>query len=287
MKFVADLFPYPVLNSELDDYIQSSFKIEYLAKQETQSMLVMNIVYNLDDPKLLELIKKGKAVYAVHLEGVASSFRELHTTKHKYQEVVINVDNLSQKVEVNFFIMATEDIESYRSPNFNPIYYPKDFVVNKLTKSDILAYESVDDLEIKFENRSMSSPQSMIWVTSVKQQRYMSVDIDGDVIEVRLPEKAYQAYYSLSQSNKVHEELLLSTIVLPGLTYAIEQIKRGGIYEDLKWFESLTVMLNDLNYDIGNLEVNDSLKLAQQLLDYPIESSLINYYEWEENIKDE
>lgn len=285
MKFEADLFPYPVLNTELDDYVGSSFQAQYRMTQETQTQLSMTVSYQLDDPLLLRLIEEGKAVYAVHLEGEASSFRELHTTSRRQQEVKLNVENLSRKIQLNFFVMAATEILNYTNPSFNPLYYPEDFSVAKLNKSDILAYQNVPDLQIEFENKLMRNQESMIWVTSIDQQ-YMSVDIDGDTIEVRLPEKAYDAYYNLSQLNKVHEDLLLSALILPALTYTLEQIKTGGYYANLRWFDSLNGLLGQLTYSLSDIQNMDSMKVAQQLLDYPLEASLVNFYEWEEKKDD-
>lgn len=285
MKFAPDLFPYPVLNSELDDYIGSSFSVDYDIEKETQSTLAMDIVYKLNDTRIQELIKEGKAMYAVHLEGVASSYREIYTTINNKQRIVMDAENLSGTVEINFFIIATVDIKDYGNTNFNTDYYDKNFVVKKIKSTDILAYENAPNLNIEFENRLISDQESMIWVTSANQ-KFMSVDMDGDIIQVRLSKKSYESYFSISQSSSVNEQLLLIGIVQPALTYVIDQVQKSNNYSELRWYQSLEEMLNQINISTTDFETMDSMKLAQQLLDYPLESALVDFYEWEENRND-
>lgn len=285
MKFQADLFPYPVLNEDLDDFIQSSFTVDYSFEQESQSTIAMNIVYNLDNSDLLELIEERKASYAVHLEGVSSSFRILETSDQKRQKVLLNADNLSENIEVNFFVMANTEIINYRNSGFNSDYYGDDFVVRKINKSDILAFQNVPNLKIDFENKISNDATSMIWVTS-SSENYMSVDMDGDIIQVKLPKKAYYSYISLSKPDTPKRDLLLTAIILPALTFVIERIKDGAANPELQWYNSLIELLDRVNINSQDLQTLDSMRIAQQLLDYPVEDSIVDFHKWEEDLNE-
>ena len=77
---------------------------------------------------------------------------------------------------------------------------------------------------------------------------------------------------------------MLVTIILPALTMAIEKIKYGEIEETVKWVISLGYLLKKINLDIESISDSNynSMKIAQQLLDCPLENVLHDYYMYEE-----
>ena len=96
------------------------------------------------------------------------------------------------------------------------------------------------------------------------------------------PEKSYLAYVCLSNSSKVQQRLLLTTIILPAITVAIEKIKRLEVDDSKEWYKSLGELLKKIDYNIEDLQEESSMMVAQQLLDFPLESSLYEYYKFEE-----
>lgn len=287
MKLRADLFPYPVLSPELNDYDSGSFETSLEYKQISPSNLELEVTFKLDDKYLLELIKEKKAQYAVHLEGVASSYRALHLLEEFETKttIPISTENVSGKVEVNTAVIARKDIENYANPNFNEQFYGESYTVRNIHKGDILAFDSMSDLSIDFENKEKPNAGSMIRVAAVNEP-YMRVDIDSDVIQVYLPKKAHQAYKVLSSSSKEKQELLLVTVVLPALSYVIERMKTDDYESERSWSIALLEMLNKLNYDENNIKDADAMMVAQQLLDTPIENALFNFYEEGDKIYD-
>ena len=69
-------------------------------------------------------------------------------------------------------------------------------------------------------------------------------------------------------------------IILPALTMAIESVKQNIVDETKEWYEALGHLLSKINYDIEDLKGSEenSLTIAQQLLDFPLENALYNYY---------
>lgn len=284
MKLKTDLFPYPVLNNDLDDYIDSSFETTLDIQQLSQSNFNLKIRFDLNNKDLENLIQEEKALYAVHLEGVSSAYREFITLKPHQPEIDIklNSDFVSRKIEVNTLIIARKDLKNYKNASFNPDYYDENFAVKKIYKGDILAFDSMVDLNIDFSNKEKPNAKSMIRI-SARDTDFMSVDCDGDVIQVYLPSKSHTAYVNLSKSNEQKKQMLLVTVVLPALTYVIEQIKDNDIYKEKEWYIALNEMLEKLNYNPSSIKTADSLKVSQQLLDLPFDNALNDFYKWEED----
>jgi len=285
MKLRSDLFPYPVLSNELDDYINSSFEVEINQEKISVNRIKLSFEFKLDNAELNSLIEEEKASFAIHIEGESSSYRKLaYLTKDEYKySVELESKTTPKKLFVNFMVIAKEKIHNYSNKNFNKDYYGDDLVIEQIEKGSILAYDTMAELNIDFSNDDNGSLKSMIRVAEF-DENYMEVDFDSDVIQINLPKKSYIAYVNLSNSSQERQKLLLVTIILPALTMAIEKIKYGEIDETVEWVVSLGYLLKKINLDIESIRDSDynSMKIAQQLLDCPLENVLYDYYMYEE-----
>lgn len=279
MKLKADLFPYPVLNSEMNDYENSEFSSDIHFEKVSPSKMNVLVKFKLNDAMLERFIAEEKAVYAVHLEGVSSSYRKLFTASNFQNELAIslNANEIGGKIEVNTMIIASETIENYSNPNFNNEYYGDNFNIPRVIKGDILAFDTMAELNIKFTNKENPNAKSMIRVAAINDV-YMDVNIDGDIILVNLPINAHKAYQVMSRSDQIKQSMLLVTIVLPALTYVIERVKNGDFNRDSLWVPALFELLKKVGYDEQTILTADAMKVAQQLLDAPLEDALYNFY---------
>ncbi|MEB8133568.1 hypothetical protein [Mammaliicoccus sciuri] len=278
MKLKADFFPYPVLYDELDDFIDSSFKVSLNYIHESPSYIKLTAKFTLNNPDIEMLITQNKANYAIHIEGLSSSYRKLVKSEIGSDEInlYLHSDEISGNIDVNTMVIANENISNYTNSHFNPEYYGDDFSVKSIEKGDILAFDTMATIQIDFSNKENPSKESMIRVSG-KDQKYMSVDTDGDVIHVYLPLKDHNAYINLSKANKVKEKLLLNLVILPTLTVVLERIKQEPSYEDRQWYRALLDLLNKYGFDEG-LSGKEPLIVAQQLLDYSLYESIHDFY---------
>ncbi len=74
MRIKNRLSPYPILDNFSDDYIDSSFTVEYDVKTQF-SEIIGNLIFKLDNEDVEKLIKNNLAVYAVHIECPSNGFR--------------------------------------------------------------------------------------------------------------------------------------------------------------------------------------------------------------------
>lgn len=285
MKLRSDLFPYPVLSKELDDYIDSSFEVEINQEKISINRVKLSFEFMLNNEELNSLVEEERASFAIHIEGEASSYRKLvHLDKDEFKySIELESKTTPKKLFVNFMVIAKEKIYNFSNKNFNKEYYGDDLVIEQIEKGSILAYDTMAELNINFSNDDNGSLKSMIRVAEF-DENYMEVDFDSDVIQINLPKKSYIAYVNLSNSSQERQKLLLVTIILPALTMAIEKIKYGEIEETVKWVVSLGYLLKKINLDIESIRDSNynSMKIAQQLLDCPLENVLHDYYMYEE-----
>lgn len=285
MKLNPDLFPYPVLHKDLDDYIDSEFNTSIELVEENPFEVIYKISFVLRDEVLETLIKDNLACYAVHVEGEASSYRKLYKLSKNESEIEIplKTDEISKKVFINSMLIAKNDINKYSNPKFNPFYYGEDLKIPLIEKGEILAFESTVELNFEFENRENPSARSMIQVASISGDE-MKIDISGDKIIVYLPSKDYQAYFQLSGASSAKQQLLLVTIVLPTLTYVLERLATSDANDStLEWVNSIVQLLEENNISVEQLKDDPtrSLEYAQKLLNSPMKNSLFNILEEE------
>lgn len=276
MKLRADMFPYPVLNDDMDDYINSSFETEISTKKKTVSSIELRVKFNLNNSGLAQLISENKAKFTVHVEGVASSFRKFYSVNNSDDiSIELTANEISERLEVNTMIVANEDINNYTNNNFNEDYYGNGFVVKKINRGDILAFDSMANISFSFENKEKPNARSMIRVARTSEN-WMSVDYQGSVIVINLPKKAYDTYHRYSTSKQDLQDVLFIAVVLPGLTYVLERIseENSGYDRDAEWAIALTDLLNRIGIDINDMKNRNALEVAQQLLDYPMKDKL-------------
>lgn len=287
MKLKSEIFPYPVLSSELDDFSNGKFESRISQKVISFTKIELLIDFVLENFELNKLIEDGDAVFAIHIEGLASSFRKLYIlNKGEWsKKIELSSDNVPSKIFINTMIIANNTISNYRNSGFNEEYYGRHLIIEEIDKGSILAYDTMAELEVNFSNLEKPTLKSMIRVAS-KKQNFMNVDFDGDVIIVNLPEKSFIAYTQLSSSSISKQKLLLSTIILPALTMIVENIKHGRVDDETRWYESLCRLLGKIGLSLDKIltEDIDSMIVAQQLLDFPLDDALYSYYSEEENL---
>ena len=117
MKLKADVFPYPVLSKETDDFSSGLFSMDVEVKERNDSFLKLLCKCTIENNDIEKLLKNNKAKIAMLLEGQSSSYRKLVVFEfgEVEKEIVIEAKDVSRKVFVNSFILASEDLVDYNN----------------------------------------------------------------------------------------------------------------------------------------------------------------------------
>lgn len=218
----------------------------------------------------------------LHIEGTSTYFREIISTKETEINYVLKDRDILGRLQVNFFILAKQDIKDYRNDNFNEDYSSETF---NLKKGNIIAIADGYRFDIEKNDDELGKISSIFSICKKEtvEQTGMTIDMGYEKIRIGLNITDYVNYSQLSQNpNKV--DSANSVIIFPALIYIFEQLKKDfneTDYTEYKWFRALENIFkkNGEELNKGLLENEISIDLAQRVLNYPIErafNSLIN-----------
>lgn len=274
MEIKYKLYPYPVLWNKNDDYkMPSEFSAE-IKTEENFKNTKLKIKFFLKDKEIEKLIRENKAEYVVHIEGTRTYFRDFISTRETEITYDLKDRDILGKLEINFFILAKQDIRGYRNDNFNEDYSSEAF---NLKKGNIIAIADGYRFDIEKNDDELGKISSIFSICKKEtvEQTGMTVDMSYEKIRIGLNITDYVNYSQLSQNpNKV--DSVNSIIIFPALIYIFEQLKKDfneTDYTEYKWFRALENIFKKNGQELNKelLENEISIDLAQRVLNYPIE----------------
>lgn len=274
MEIKYKLYPYPVLWNKNDDYkMPSEFSAEIKAEENFKNTK-LKIKFFLKDKEIEKLIRENKAEYVVHIEGTRTYFRDFISTRETEITYDLKDRDILGKLEINFFILAKQDIRGYRNDNFNEDYSSEAF---NLKKGNIIAIADGYRFDIEKNDDELGKISSIFSICKKEtvEQTGMTVDMSYEKIRIGLNITDYVNYSQLSQNpNKV--DSVNSIIIFPALIYIFEQLKKDFTetdYTEYKWFRALENIFKKNGQELNKelLENEISIDLAQRVLNYPIE----------------
>lgn len=266
MKINNSLYPYPVLSSFNDDYIDSKFEVSYNLN-EIDGLKTLEARFDCTEPSILQLIEDGHACYFLHIECTQTAFRKILETRKERLEFNIDPKQLRGVVELNSLIVAKDNHLKLNSTQMNPIYEGREFDVEF---GDVIAATLTSKLNIEDSLNDFRSMSSIMKVAFSKNE-FMEVNTDSDLIYVRLPEKQYNSYVHFAMSK--YQNLVLSAVIFPALIHVLNLMpKLLDESESLKWFEVIHGRLLKMNLDVESINNQiSSIELAQKILQNPLD----------------
>ena len=272
MKLANKLYPYPVLNNESNDYINSKFDIDVTFKK-TKKSITFYFKVELDEESLWEFINQDNAFFCVHLECNSSCYRELFKFNEPTYQVEISSDKLNAEVDLCCFIIANNNIELNDNPNFNEVYYGIKFNIDKY---NILAIGTQRSIIIEKDYDPLKNIRSIFTVIPDDEEKQLiSMDYSGNIIQIFIPRKQYSIYKNISSYTHLIPTIH-SALIIPVLIEIFEMFKRDenswDEYEDKSWFRSIKKALDNININLdpeNNYNIN-SVRYAQLIIDSPI-----------------
>ncbi|MGE7921374.1 hypothetical protein ACQKM9_20900 [Viridibacillus sp. NPDC093762] len=270
MKFSAN-FPYPVLADNNDDYTKKSSFDTLIDVKQSFGQLSIEMRAVLNDRKIEQLIANNHAEYALHIECSPTSFRKVFKSKDSNISIEIPSEQLSGKIEVHTFILATDTITNYENPNLDSFYsgFPVQF-----EKGSILALGEAADIHISEDDLEAQNLPSIINVRRLEKGDKMTVDLVTDYILVGLPTDMYQHY--AANANSRLKDTILSLVFLPVLIEVFATIREHEEeYSEYKWFQVLERIFEASNHQLhqiseGSLSV---MEAAQLVLHNPLQQA--------------
>lgn len=273
------MYPYPVLAYFLDDYKDKhAFDVKITqVKDGFNTKLVFEAT--LTNKELLGLVRSRKALFVCHLECSQTGFRKVIRTDRFSLSYVLSNREVKNIVQICPFIVATEDITSYSSTDFDDDYKGMTFDIEE---GCVLAVGQQVDADVSDSIDDLANTPSIFSIVQNTDEaiQEMKVDGNGDKIVIQLPFNDYYSYKSLSQNPKF-EPVLNALTIVPALVFVIEEMKQWNREEmnsreiNCGWFRSIKhVLSKEFNCDVeSGLSDMDSMELAQKLIGSPLPSA--------------
>ncbi|MDO4557012.1 MAG: hypothetical protein Q4B70_18025 [Lachnospiraceae bacterium] len=275
MRIKNRLSPYPILDNFGDDYINSSFLVDY--EVSTQFAEVYGkLIFALDNKDIQDLIVNGQAEYVAHVECPSTCYRVAYSSNEPEIEFKMDVSNVSNVIEIRTFVTLKQDIIGFSSSKFHPDYEGQIF---NLAAHQIIAIGTAKNFDIQKDDRDLDSLPSILRIVKMedKKKGSLSVDTDGDDhVVVGLSNEVFDLYARLGKST--FKSTAFSLVLLPALVIVLQRMchnRDDEAYTSMHWYHVIQNMLKINGYSIEDLSIeNDSLlTICQSIFADPIERS--------------
>ena len=254
-------YPYPVLNSSNDDFLNCSFDIEMIDEPSADSdAIIFNIKYNLVCDGLKKYISDDSARVVLYFESVNTEYRKIVQFPKDQDAInlVIHKSEISKNLEIRGYIVAAKHIDKYHLPEHNPELFgglpfsirhgdmlaiSKNFYNIPLTNYDPLANRpSIFSIRHQTQN-----PQEEIVVDINTQSGKIDVILYKDIYD------KYQKLYEAPETRTV----LATMFAAPILVDVLHQLKfmsddEKETYSSKKWYQVVDKRLKDLKIELEN-----------------------------------
>ena len=264
-------WPHPVLRPPDygDDYPYAEFQVDIDCKRTQGGIAVeLEAVFELSDPDLLELVKKGAAKYVLVVKSPKTHVRKSFESSDSHIAATFSGD-LSDRVEFSSFLICVE-----RQPNFQANGWHEDFngltfnimpgVVLAEDKPKEYWIDTADEAPLGaiFECIQADAPEGR-WVCNLANHR----------VQIRMSKEDYRRFtIARDLSNNTQEgQYLMNGIYLPVLIGVLKEADQNSdSYSEYRWFSSLDSRLEAVRCrPLGPEAGADRSEDAQKILDSP------------------
>ena len=274
MNINNNIYPYPVLSDYNTDYINSSFEVDYTIRDRGFQTKDLLAEFKLENVEIAQMIREGRLAYGLHVECPMTSYRKLLKLNDNETKITINIDTdkMRNKLEVSGFIVSNEEIGEYSNKDINHEIYGENYIIKNIEQGSIIAATLTQSVDIETDDNDFEQISSIINVGESTED-LMSVDMDGDIIIVKIPKEEYKLYVKLSGTD--FSDIIMTSTILPSLVYILDMMKDGRGDTDLVWYKTIEKKLSIKDIDVMDInESHSGLELAQMILESPLERAL-------------
>ncbi len=277
MEIKNRLFPYPVLCGENDDYVDSTFIMEYKCTEEMSGLLLDFNIYLENNEELQWLIREGYAEYVIHIECSSTAFRTIKKTSGNQIRYRIPKAKVNNEIALLGMIVAVKEIPSFKSTHLNEDYVEETISFNR---GAILAYCNMPKIYVVKNYEELAGDNAFFTIikrinVDSMEQNPITYDISDPKIKILVDENIYNEYITY-RTNANMEALNSALLIMPAIIYMVDVLRTEGTenYRSLYWYHKINKSCKLQGYDleadlIENYE-KTSVEIAQQMLQLPL-----------------
>lgn len=227
--------PHPVLG--LGDDVNGFYRASPAVKLGRQNISVI-VNHGVSNKTIESLLNNKAVVFCTEINCPQTFYRKAFLTTESSQVIEIPSDELRDKTEINFYIIAAKDISSYSVDGANEDYRGFTF---EIEKGDVLGYggRTFFIAAKRWEDiKALSS--LMVIKKSEKEKGPFDVDLNSDKIVVYLSEQDFDTFRRASRHG--FDPIFHSSIAVPVLMHALNQMMgddEENLFENHKWYQIL------------------------------------------------
>ncbi|MEK5413926.1 hypothetical protein [Paenibacillus sp. FSL L8-0708] len=279
MEIRYKLYPYPVMSYYSDDYVNSSFDTTIDPKKDGLNIRI-DFLTNLNNVELTKYLTQGKVKFVYHLECAQTGFRTALQTSNSEFTYIISNKKICGRLQICPFIVAIHDIPDYVNSSFHEDYRGFKFLIEA---GCVMAVGKQVNIDIEKNINDLSNTPSVFSIIKNADETAlgMIVDLDQKKIVIKLPERDYYNYKSI-KDEAVIQPVLNSLVVVPALTYVLEELNRRDPseryeYSSYSWYRAIKKALsNQFQCDVESDQLSkfNMLEVAQKMINIPISDAL-------------
>lgn len=264
MKFDSQsAFPYPVLRSDSNDYIEEEFSVSYEVSA-TNELVIINVNFNLTCDAIIEQINDGHAVYGLLVTSNQTFEQLFFESKVSDSEFKISSQLLKGRISIEPYIVVKKSIEHFESSSINNEFGSGVF---SFVSGEILAQGTPSSFSI---SRDYFKPLQSIVKINLKEELLngeWDIKLEQDHIIVDVSQHIHNTY-TRAKNSKNGQNIMLNSIWFSVITHAVEVLKNSNdVYGEYIWADVITGKINNLGIDLNS---QDSYKIVTTLLNNPL-----------------
>lgn len=282
MEINKTSLPHPIVAPGSDD-VMDSFETEF-ERDLYIDFIVIRVKQKTSNKTINTLLKNGKARFCVAVNCPTTLFRKNYYTDTD-NEINISSDLLRDRVEVEFYVYATNSIKAYRPENINDDYENSTFDV---FPGDVLGYGGRVIFWAEKKWKEMERVSSILMVKPREENHGpMLYYLQNEKIIIFLSKTDFENFNKIDYEDDLEiQRILHGAIVFPAFTYALTIMldadnPLNDDLKDYKWYKIFKTRM-ETTYKLNDFEMSreDAPVVAQILLEdqagktLPIERTL-------------
>lgn len=258
-------YPFPVLGNTDDIEGEVHISIDCVLGSKSIDLSIQTKIIN---PKIEALVDRREALIVVEVACTSTFFRETLTIENLSASVSLPAEALRNRVTIDSFIVAARALPNYKPDHPHPDFAGLSYAVDE---GDVLAVGPSGSFlaDKKFDPMTSGASSFMKVGRGGDDQMGCLVELGTQFIILFLSPREYDKYVLARDYSTA---ALHAAIALPALVQVLDEMVESNDFEDCVWYQRLTQIISDKEIDVDN-----SLQAAQELLDWPIGRMLADF----------
>lgn len=259
MKISGYKFGHPVFG--IDDYYDFRPEISIEQKIEDENLIISSTNFDLgSNQELKDLIKSEKAKIVTEVFCSYTMYRNSFYSKDGIN-VRIPLNNLKNRLEILYFVIANEQIDNYTNSSVIPSLRDQSFFIEQ---GDILAMLGEENLTLDVS----TSMDSIVKIRESDENQTHTFSWNESSIIINLPTTSY-AKLNRFKASLDYQKILVSSVLQSALIHACYKLKADGQYSEKNWHKALLILWQKYNQQSEEPIIEDIPEFVEHLLKKP------------------